>query len=247
LRSCHVSYLKMMIVKQLNIALLVLFLFGSCGVFQKTAKQELTDGFYTERTKNTKEKVYVDVADDNILIYPTLPEQSGRVDTSAVHRSFDLTHKSAYISDFKLEQASFDLDFLTIPVKYRFSTINVPPQLNAGLNGSVYLGFRKDIYQIAYASNPLKVPSRRIIHFGYSFGLFTGIGNAFMSPTTTSDQIQQEYDGIVWSKGVAGIFAVNNFTVGLALGFDYLLDKNKSVWIYQNKPWIGIALGLNLN
>lgn len=233
--------------KLLISALLFLFVFDSCGVFQKTAKQELTDGYYLERTKNAVDKVYVDVEENNILIYSTSPENAFGIDTSKVHRSFNLTLDDPQRIDFKLVQTSFDLDFLTIPVKYRFSTGNVPPQLNAGLNGSVYLGFRKDVYRIEYVRNPLKTSSRRTVHLGYSFGLFTGIGNSFLSPTTTSDQIQQEYDGIVWSKGVAGIFAVNNFTVGLVLGFDYLLDKNKTVWIYQNKPWIGIALGLNLN
>ncbi|WP_294671259.1 hypothetical protein [uncultured Fluviicola sp.] len=47
--------------------------------------------------------------------------------------------------------------------------------------------------------------------------------------------MQQEYDGIVWSKGLAGIFAINRFTVRLAFGFDNLPDKNKSTWIYESK------------
>ena len=84
-------------------------------------------------------------------------------------------------------------------------------------------------------------------HFGFSFGVFTGFGNTFMSPTNTNNILQQEYDGIVWSKGVAGILAVNNFTLGLAFGFDNLLDKNHSNWNYKNKPWVGLAFGLNLN
>ena len=39
----------------------------------------------------------------------------------------------------------------------------------------------------------------------------------------------------------------NNITAGLALGFDNLLDKNKKIWIYENKYWIGLTFGLNLN
>ncbi len=30
----------------------------------------------------------------------------------------------------------------------------------------------------------------------------------------------------------------------LAAGFDNLLDNNKSIWIYNNKPWFGIMLGI---
>ena len=29
--------------------------------------------------------------------------------------------------------------------------------------------------------------------------------------------------------------------------FDHLFDKNKKDWIYQHKPWVGLAFGLNLN
>lgn len=51
----------------------------------------------------------------------------------------------------------------------------------------------------------------------------------------------------MWSKGIAGIVAINGFTVGLTFGFDKLLDKNRTVWIYEEKPWFGLAVGLNLN
>ncbi len=84
-------------------------------------------------------------------------------------------------------------------------------------------------------------------HFGYSVGLFSGFGNTLVSPTNTQNILDSEYDGIVWSKGIAAIVGVNNFTVGLTFGFDNLLDKNKKFWLYENKPWIGLGFGLNLN
>ncbi len=59
--------------------------------------------------------------------------------------------------------------------------------------------------------------------------------------------IQLEYDGFIFMNGVAGIVAVNRLTFGLGIGLDILLDKNKSYWIYQHKPWIGLTVGLNLN
>lgn len=31
------------------------------------------------------------------------------------------------------------------------------------------------------------------------------------------------------------------------LGFDTLLDRNAQFWIYQERPWLGLMLGLNLN
>ncbi|GAB3813836.1 hypothetical protein GCM10028895_06320 [Pontibacter rugosus] len=56
-----------------------------------------------------------------------------------------------------------------------------------------------------------------------------------------------EYEGVVLLKGVAGIIGINNFSLGLTIGIDHLFDKNRDDWIYQHKPWVGLAFGLNLN
>ncbi len=68
-----------------------------------------------------------------------------------------------------------------------------------------------------------------------------------MNPWVTNDRITIEYDGVVWTKGITGILGLNRFSVGVAAGWDDLLDRNKPYWIYQRKPWAGFALGLNLN
>lgn len=88
---------------------------------------------------------------------------------------------------------------------------------------------------------------QKITHLGFSFGAFTGLGGTFMSPTNTDNMLQQEYDGLVWSKGIAAIFGINDFTVGLACGFDQLMDKNGPKWIYNHKPYLALTFGLNLN
>ncbi|MDX1936766.1 MAG: hypothetical protein SFU21_06605 [Flavihumibacter sp.] len=151
------------------------------------------------------------------------------------------------IPDLIFSKNTFDIDFLTMPLKLRPSLQQVPPQLNTNLNGAVYFGFRKDAYHLNSKITPLQQRQQQLNHFGFSVGGFTGIGNTFISPTTTNLQLQQEYDGVVWSKGFAAIIAINNFTVGIACGADHLLDKNRQVWIYQSKPWFGLAFGLNLN
>jgi hypothetical protein len=68
-----------------------------------------------------------------------------------------------------------------------------------------------------------------------------------MNPFVTNNNITSEYDGLVITKGVAGLVGVGDFTVGAALGFDNLLDKNRKVWIYENKPWFGFNVGFNIN
>jgi hypothetical protein len=63
----------------------------------------------------------------------------------------------------------------------------------------------------------------------------------------TGGAVQSEYDGVVFNKGFAAIVALNHFTAGVAIGWDRLLDRNRRYWIYNDKTWVGIVLGLNLN
>ncbi len=230
------------------LAAFFLTLFSSCGVFKKTAKQELTDGYYTQKINNEKQKVYVDIVDENIHVYSTtFTGNKILVDTTHGFQYYSISSTGQKTKQLSLVKRSFDIDFLTIPLKFRFSQKPIPPQLNANINGAFFLGYRTDRYTLNYQMTPLLNPERKITHFGYSVGLFTGLGNTFISPTTTNNILPQEYDAVVWSKGIAAIAGVNNFTVGLAVGFDNLLDRNRGVWIYESKPWIGLAFGLNLN
>ena len=221
-----------------TIFVIIIIALLSCSTLTKTAKKDFNDGYYYQRIDGKKQFVYIDNEDDIIRIHATKIDQNKSViDTIGVE----------YKKTTSFNQSSFDIDFLTIPLKFRPTQVNVPSQLNTNLNGAVYFGYRNDKYVISYGANPLGKTERNVNHFGFSFGVFTGFGNTFMSPTNTNNILQQEYDGIVWSKGVAGILAVNNFTLGLAFGFDNLLDKNHSIWNYKNKPWVGLAFGLNLN
>jgi hypothetical protein len=68
-----------------------------------------------------------------------------------------------------------------------------------------------------------------------------------MNPWVTENQINIEYDGVVWTNGLVVIMGLNKFAVGLALGWDRLLDDNRKYWIYEKQPWLGLAVGLNLN
>ncbi len=206
------------------------FLLNSCQVLDHTTKQELSDSYYTKIEGTEKSKVYVDINNDLINIYPL--NHDLEVDTTKDFESYQLESASETHVNFILQHSSFDLDFMTIPLKYRFSTKDLPAQLNTDLNGGLFIGFRTDRYHINYSKNPLGKSIRNINHWAYSVGLYTGLGNTQMTPTNTNDQIQQEYDGVVWSKGIVGIIGFNRFTMGITLGFDQLLDKNRNLWIY---------------
>ena len=136
---------------------------------------------------------------------------------------------------------------LTIPFKFRPAVNGFPRQLNATFNGAVYLGYRSDVYHLSYKRTPLRVFKRNITHYGYSLGLFTGIGTARIDEYVTNNGINIQYDGAVNLSGINLIVGVEKVSIGLAAGVDYLLDKNRKYWVNNGKPWIGFSFGLNLN
>ncbi len=235
-------------IKWTGVVLAVLIGTSSCSIIPKTPKTEFIDGFYVQKITHKKQVVYVDIEEDVLNIYPARKKSHEKtVDTSQRFYMYpkELSREIKYPVYF--DKYSFDLDVLTIPLKFRLSQTGVPPQLNTNLNGAFYFGFRTDRYVVNYVKSPLKKAERNISHYGFSVGVFTGIGNTAMNPTTANNNIAIEYDGIVWNKGIAGIIAVNNLTFGLSVGVDHLLDQHRTSWIYQTKPWLGLAIGLNLN
>ena len=229
---------------QFFVFFIVVFCGFGCGVFKPSPKLTLTDGYYNRKSETGKQKVYIDLQEDSISLSEL---KAGSVVPSATLNLPTIIPLLETPASIRLSKPSLDIDFLTIPLKYRPANGDVPAQLNANLNGAGYIGYRKDNYTIRYVKSPMRVAERHLDHLGYSFGFFSGIGNTFMSPTNTRNILQQEYDGVVWNKGLAAMFAINNFTMGLAVGVDHLLDNNKSIWIYQGKIWFGLSFGLNLN
>ncbi len=219
-----------------------------CSVIRQTPKTALVDGIYLQKKAGQLRKVYVDIEDDVLRVHPTQTLANETVtDTLNTSDFYPTQIKEESTERSFFSKQSFDVDFLTIPLKYRFAQADVPAQLNTNLNGAVYFGYRIDKYVVSYKPDFFRRSLRNITHYGFSFGIFNGLGNTAMTPTNTFNRINQEYDGIVWNKGLAGIFAINNFTLGISVGIDNLLDKNKKAWIYESKPWVGIAFGLNLN
>ncbi len=230
------------------ISLLIIALFSSCGVLKNSPKYQLANGYYKSKSFSSKtEKVYIDNEEDTVYVYK-FDKQLKTVDTSSKTRLV-FAQKTSRINDNSkfFRQPSFDVDFVTMPFKYRPTQRGFPQQFNTNLNGAVYFGLRNDVYQLKYKETPLKKFERQTTHYGFSFGLFTGIGGTAINPWVTNNVVGYEYDGVAWSKGISAIIGINNFTIGLALGFDDLLDENKDFWIYQQKPWLGLAFGLNLN
>lgn len=205
-------------------------LLSSCSYRSALHKYELQDGHYKYREAHgPAENVYLAVKEDTIIVFKDnnpVPVLAG--------------------TDQLFYRGTFDFDIVTVPFKYRPSSQGFPRQLTAEANGNIFVGWRIDRFRIVHRKNPAGVKKYQL-HKGISFGGFGGMGAATIGPWTTGYQTQDEYAGFILSRGLAVLVGVNSLTFGVGLGWDYLTDRDKSIWIYQNKPWLGITIGLNLN
>ncbi|MBX2916099.1 MAG: hypothetical protein KF856_12585 [Cyclobacteriaceae bacterium] len=209
---------------------LCLVVMGGCAGFKNLPKYQLQDDFYLFHQPGQKPaRVFVNVKDDSIVVT--------RIDQRVeVIKGIDEFFK----------KRSLDIDVMSIAFKYRPTTFNFPRQLNSNFNGNIFVGYRVDRFWLDFKNTPAGT-SKQLSHRAFTVGAFGGIGNTFISPWTTGNRIADEYDGFILSRGLATMIGLNNLTVGIALGWDYLTDRDKSVWIYQNKPWMGLTVGLNIN
>lgn len=227
--------------------LVVLMLVG-CLPVEKMARHDFTSGYYKLKTEgNEPLRVYTNVIEDSVVVYPVIKEGNKEFpDISALKgisikniKSGNYLYRSCFV------KSSIDVDLTTILLKYRPLTSGVPGQLNYNLNAAIYIGFRRDFYKVAPYRSPLNNEISFIRPIGFDAGIFAGIGSSFMNPTNTDNKITQEYDGLIFQKGIAGFITFDNISVGLALGFDNLLDNNKSLWIYNQKPYLGLVIGIS--
>ncbi len=230
--------------------LFFVIMLSGCAGLKDSPKFKFDDGVYRTKINGKNQHVYVENTNDTITVY-TLKKGWHRLSPSTTNlkplKSYTLKNAGKEAGSQKYWQNSFDIDFMTIPIKLRPSTQSFPKQFSNNVNGIIYLGYRNDTYRLSYKTNPVGKIKQKITHYGISAGFITGIGATAMNPWVTNNQITIEYDGLIWSKGVAIVMGVDKFTFGLIGAIDHLLDKNKDYWIYQGKPYVGLAIGLNLN
>lgn len=226
------AYSKSILIKIALIGAQALLLLG-CSILRNSHKYELADDYYRYRQPGGKyQNVYASIADDTIRIFED-NDSNASVSSDPQKDLFFL-------------KRSFDIDVMSVGFKYRPITLNLPRQLTTDFNGNVFMGYRFDRFKIRYRETPVGV-KRSYHHRAITAGGFCGLGSTPITPWTTNNLTTDEYNGLILSRGLAVMIGVNNLTVGLGVGWDYLTDRDKNIWIYQNNAWYGLALGLNLN
>lgn len=224
---------------------ITVILLSGCVPTKQNPKYLFTDGVYKMRSRTYNGKPYLRVGETEIKVYSR--GKTGMFDTTdyATISLADTAHGANNVYSFA--KSSFDFDLISIPLKFRAPASGIPAQLNATVNGGLYIGRRTDYYRLSRRRNELGIDKTSVQHYGLSFGLFAGIGSAVMNPSVTNNQISTEYDALIVPIGVTVLAGYNNLTFGITGGFDQMLNNHRKYWIYKGKPWVGLAIGLNLN
>lgn len=219
----------------------------SCTSIRHSGTHDLQDGYYVLRKGNASpEQVYAVITEDSLALH-SLANKTKQPQAIATRKTaIGVLVPDTLQQTFTLLKRSIDLDLGTVLFKYRFNRNALPNQLSSNLNFAVYCGYRHDYYKFSIAKDALKHYKRSVRHFEFDMGVFAGFGSTPMNPSVTQNAITTEYDGIVFQKGIALFIGSKSFTIGLGVGTDGLMDSNRKSWIYQEKPWMGVMIGLNL-
>ncbi|MEO8821802.1 MAG: hypothetical protein ABI267_00665 [Ginsengibacter sp.] len=197
-----------------------------CSITGNSSKFTFADGYYRTRLNGKKyKKYYVTPGTDSIKVYPANISRQIADTVNSIAVFFPEHLRTTNFSKKRFNAESFDLDVITILFKYRPPVKEYPAQLNTNFNGALYAGYRKDTYALSYKNTPLHVANREIIHHGFSFGAFAGFGTARIDEFVTLRRIDYEYDGVIFTPGVASEFDLNKINFVVLSGLDFLTEK----------------------
>ena len=227
------------------VAIWVIGVLASCNSLEKASLHGLNSGYYKLKSDNKNtQNVYLDVTDEKIDVYHHIKRQPDKKHFLTIPLN---KTDSLIFNPMVFKKQSLDVDITSIVLKYRPSVYGLPAQLTTDLNMALYVGWRYDYYPIKSKTDPLGRSYYKINNSGYDFGFFAGPGATLISPTTTQNKKADEYTGMIIQTGIAGFIESNVASFGLAIGYDYLLNPDRKIWIYNNKPWVGFIVGIALN
>jgi len=218
---------------------------GSCNTLRRASTHGLDSGAYSLRAGTGKpQPVYADVLEDQIDLYPRIGEQLDRNPLLTITLRPSDTLPAAPI---KLRKNSLDIDITTILLKYRPAVSGLQPQLTTDFNLAMYAGWRRDIYTIRQFTDPLGRSFCKQSTWGYDVGVFAGPGSTAITPFTTANRRSEEYSAMIIQTGVAAFIESSAVSFGLGIGVDHLMNGDRDVWVYRDKPWIGFVVGVAIN
>ena len=177
---------------------------------------------------------------------PATLDQSDSASTAFVHYQKVNRWPEQVNPWFRYQLITFDVDLFTVLFKYRFGQPQRAGELLTSTNVGAYVGIRYDRARYRTIRNRFSFRSE-IRPLSAGFGGFVSVNPTTVNEFNTAGRFTGEYEALGVSYGLASIFGYRSVTVGLAFGFENLADANNPIWVYRNKPWLGLTIGLNIN
>jgi len=219
-------------------------IFGSCNIINQSSVHGFNNGYFRQNAGVKKTWVYANITPDSINLHACYNDSVA----ANAYLSVALTPGSRMAEPkLKLTKRSTDIDITSVLFKYRPSAGGLPQQLTSDLNMAIYIGQRYDFFTLTNTTNALKKSAVNIQNWGYDFGVFAGPGVTAVNQFTTQNNILLEYSAPILQTGVAAFIETGIASFGISVGMDYLLNNQRNIWIYQQKPWLGFMVGIAFN
>jgi len=159
-------------------------------------------------------------------------------------------YKNSYWIDkkFKYTETKAKWQAVTIPFKVRFETDEKPYNLSTSVNVGFTISWKKiyHSYRPISESKDTKPFANKTSQFELGLAPFLGITAIDLEASNTNDIVENDRKIFGLSFGIFGMIGIDDFDIGVGIGIDHGFSNQSSDWIYQNKPWIGLILGIDL-
>jgi len=229
----------------LSILLSIAGFLNSCRAIEKASIHGFVSGNYNlQSDRKNVQMVYLDITEDEINVHPLTNARMGRSNFWTIPL---MSPDSVGVNVMVFKKQSLDVDMTSIVFKHRPSVQGLPVQLTTDLNMALYVGWRHDRYRLVFVQDPLGRAYSKISGRGYDFGLFAGPGATIIGPLNTNTRVVEEFSGMIIQAGFAGFLETNMASFGMSLGYDFLVNPERTYWVYQHRPWVGFIVGIALN
>lgn len=135
---------------------------------------------------------------------------------------------------------------LTIPFKIRGKEGDLPSTVATNFNAGIAYGYQWNLSQL----NPFYGKNNQMVGYeleklSFALAPFAGLTTVALTAENTEPDININQTVMGFSVGAAGVFSFNRLNLGLAVGIDHGFGRAND-WVYQDKLWTGIVIGLDL-
>ncbi|WP_423999477.1 hypothetical protein [Maribacter sp. IgM3_T14_3] len=134
---------------------------------------------------------------------------------------------------------------LSIPLKIRGKEGDFPSTVSTNFNAGIAYGHQWNLSRVNPIYNEGEMVGYEKESISFSLAPFFGLTSVALTAENTNPDISISQTVMGYSFGAAGVFSFNRLNLGLALGIDHGFG-NAENWIYQDKLWTGIVIGLDL-